>query len=307
MDCAICGDEGAHGCKVYCEANAQTKRGANKPDNDYLTGKIQVLSLRNGNDIFLEYDVPVCRKCTYLPQLRFNGIAALISGILGGALLSALSSKMWGILLLAFCAGNIIYGCVNLIGYIRDIKNETFAANELCEYLNKGVPREERTAIYSLSSLQSQMGKLGNLKSSELSVYELARLKATSSAETTFSANHAMPVCWVFSCYDRERAQGIAILRPDFFKENHIIKRVREHLHIPEIISVKYVDAGAWDAPAIHTLQDSFDCNMDEIDENVNAYLVREGYRVEQPRDAMKTTIPYPTAGVLLIVVNILP
>ena len=307
MKCSICGNETAHSYRVYCDSTAPAKRGENMPDSNRLTGKAQMLSLRSGHDVYLEYDVPVCHQCVYPSQLRFNVIAALISGILGVVLLSVLDSKFWGIIPLVFCAGNIIFGIVHWIAYLQDKPNETFAANELSEYYNKGVPPERKTMIYSLGSLRAQMGKLGELKPVELSASDLARLAPTSPAAAAPSGNPALPTCWVFACYDRERAQGLAILRADFYKEENVLKRVREHLHIPESIDVKYVEASAWDAPGIHVVQDNFACDMDEIDGKVNAYLVRAGYSADKPKDAIKTTIPYPNAGLLLIIVNMIP
>ena len=125
----------------------------------------------------------------------------------------------------------------------------------------------------------------------------------------TPSVISALPTCWVFGCFDHERIQSLSLFssRADFYNETGIIKRVREQLSIPEMINVKYVTPSEWDAPDIKATQDSFDCNMDIIDSLVNAYLVSQTKcDVDKPRKAMKTTISYPNAGLLLIIVNMI-
>lgn len=305
MKCSICGKDTEHSYKIYCDADALGKQGAKLPDSNRLTGKAQTLLLRSGREIYLEYDVPVCRKCVYPSQLRFNAIAAVISGILGAVLLSALTSKLWGFIVLAFCAGNIIFGLVHFINYIKDKPQVGFAISELGNFLNKGIPSESRTVFHSFDTLKDQMGKLGELKPVDLSASDLAKLKAATPVKVAQSGNPALPTCWVFGYYDRERVQGLSVFKADFYADENIIKRVREQLHIPNMVEVKYAAPTAWSAPDITATQDSFDCNMDEIDSKVNAYLVSQtGCDTHKPKNAIKTTMLYPNAGLLLIIVN---
>ena len=150
---------------------------------------------------------------------------------------------------------------------------------------------------------------LGKLAPFELLVNasDEASVTAFPSVVPQASDRRTLPACCIFACYDRERASGLAILRPDFYKGENVIHRVREHLHIPAAIDVNYVEASGWGAPSVHGVPDGFECNMDQIDGKVNAYLVRAGYSADKPKEAMQTTSPYPNAGVLLIVVNMLP
>jgi hypothetical protein len=306
MKCAICGTETTHGYTVYQELAASKNSAIN---SSCSTGKAQQLLLRSGNKTYAQYNIPVCRRCVYLSQIRFNIAAAIVSGILGAVLLAILEQRLWGIIPIIFCAGNIIFGGVQLIKYIQDKPSENLAASSLNEHVNKGLSEQDKQPVFSFDSLKSQTEKLGKLAPVELAASASAKASVTafSPKAPLESDRRTLPVCWVFACYDRERAQGLAILRADFYKDENVIKRVREHLHIPEIIDVKYVEASNWDAPGIHVVKDSFACNMDEIDGKVNAYLLRAGYCADKPKEAMKTTIPYPNAGVLLIVVNMLP
>ena len=128
---------------------------------------------------------------------------------------------------------------------------------------------------------------------------------AHATAKPASGNKNSLPTCWVFACYDSERVQGLSMFQADFYIEANIIKRVREQLHIPNVVSVKYVAPNAWSAPDITATQDSFDCKMDEIDSKVNAYLVSQtGCDADKPKNALKTTMPYPNAGLLLVIVS---
>ena len=128
-----------------------------------------------------------------------------------------------------------------------------------------------------------------------------------SNLATPSSSPNAMPVCWVFACYDKERVQSLAMFKADFYSEANAISMVRSNLRIPDFIEVQYVSPAAWNAPDITAAQDSFDCDMDAIDAKVSGHLVQCGYSADKPKAAMKTTLPYPNAGLLLIIVNMIP
>ena len=127
MKCAICGSDATQLYRAYIDsAQCRNLRG-HIPDNECLTGATQVLSTRSGQTTFLEYDLPVCKKCAYLSQLRFNVTAALISGILGILMLLFLSAQAWSLLVLAFCAGNIAFGIWQFVKYLGDKPGERTA------------------------------------------------------------------------------------------------------------------------------------------------------------------------------------
>lgn len=115
----------------------------------------------------------------------------------------------------------------------------------------------------------------------------------------------AKPTCWVFGCYDYERVQGMSMFMGHFYSEENIVNMVRNNLKIPDVIEVKYVAPSKWEAPDIKARQNSFDCNMDEIDNKVNNYLIsKTGCNADKPKNAMKTTMAYANAGLLLVLVN---
>lgn len=299
LKCKICGRETEHSYKVYCDSKTINKKEGQPLASNLLTGKAQMLSLQRGHDIYLEYDVPVCRQCAYPSQIRFNVIASIISGILGAFLLTAFPKNLPSIIVLAFCALNVILGLVQFVNYIKD-KPSDFAISELGDYLNKGIPTENRTVFYSFNRLKSDMEKIGTLKSIELSSNDLYKSRTTSSGEVT------LPTCWVFGCYDRERVQGLGIFNSDYYTDTNIIKMVRNHINLPDIIEVKYIAPPVWKAPNITATQDAFECDMDEIDEKINHYLiVQTGCNFDNPKKSMKTTMAYPNAGLLLILVSL--
>ncbi|MEA4971369.1 MAG: hypothetical protein VB051_12760 [Candidatus Pelethousia sp.] len=307
MKCSICGNETTHSYKVYCEASDLQKDSGKKLSPGSLTGKAQMIQLHGENFFYLEHNIPLCHKCVYLSQLRFNAIAALISGIIGALLLHYVSAKFLGIILLLFCAGNVIFGLVQFIRYLRDNPYENIAVSEFNEYCNKGLTADQKGAFYSFEKLKDHMGKLGTIKPYKLSPGELEQLLNNGLGCTATINKASLPTCWVFGCYDRERVQGLSIFqsKADFYSEVSIKKMVREQLHIPSLLTVNYIAPPEWDAPDIQATTDSFNCDMDNIDGKVNTYLIsKTGCDKDKPRDAMKTTMPYPNAGLLLIIVN---
>jgi hypothetical protein len=111
--------------------------------------------------------------------------------------------------------------------------------------------------------------------------------------------------CWVFGCYDKQRVQAMAMVKANFYSEANVVSMVRQQLNIPAFVRVTYVEPITWNAPDIISTADSFNCDMDDIDYKVNAYIVQTGYSEDKTRNAIKTTMPYPNAGLLLIIVNI--
>lgn len=65
MKCIVCGCETEHTYKIYCDSAVLDKNGANTPNSVYLSGNAQTLTLRSGHDIYLEYNMPLCQRCTY--------------------------------------------------------------------------------------------------------------------------------------------------------------------------------------------------------------------------------------------------
>lgn len=131
--------------------------------------------------------------------------------------------------------------------------------------------------------------------------------QAKNPAPAASPSKKALPTCWAFACYDRDRVQAMAMFRGDFYTQGNVIGLVRKNLKVPDFVEVKYVEPNAWGAPDIKTTSASFECNMDDIDSKVNAYLVQHGYSADKPRNAMKTTLPFPSPGLLIVVVNMLP
>ncbi len=113
------------------------------------------------------------------------------------------------------------------------------------------------------------------------------------------------PGCWVFSCYDRTRVAGLMLVNPSFYEAENVINLFREAYSISPDAKVEHVKAEDWDAPGITATETGFVWNIDELDAKKNQYLVSHCGFSEQQASMMKwTTLAYPNAGLLLVIVN---
>lgn len=113
------------------------------------------------------------------------------------------------------------------------------------------------------------------------------------------------PGCWVFSCYDRTRVAGLMLANPSFYEAENVIRLFREAYSIAPDVKVVHVKAEDWDAPGITATETGFDWNIDEVDAKKNQYLVSHcGFSEQQASMTKWTTLAYPNAGLLLVIVN---
>lgn len=113
------------------------------------------------------------------------------------------------------------------------------------------------------------------------------------------------PGCWVFSCYDRAKVAGLMLANPSFYEAENVIRLFREAYSIAPDAKVVHVKAEDWDAPGITATETGFDWNIDEVDAKKNQYLVSHcGFSEQQASMTKWTTLAYPNAGLLLVIVN---
>ena len=92
---------------------------------------------------------------------------------------------------------------------------------------------------------------------------------------------------------------------PSFFEAENVIQLFREAYSISPDAKVEHVEAEEWDAPGITATETGFDWNVDEVDAKKNQYLVSHcGFSEQQAAMTKWTTLPYPNAGLLLVIVN---
>lgn len=113
------------------------------------------------------------------------------------------------------------------------------------------------------------------------------------------------PGCWVFSCYDRTRVAGLMLVNPSFYEAENVISLFRKAYSISPDAQIEHVEAVDWDAPGITATETGFEWNTDEVDAKKNRYLVSHcGFSEQQAAMTKWTTLAYPNAGLLLVIVN---
>lgn len=111
--------------------------------------------------------------------------------------------------------------------------------------------------------------------------------------------------CWVFSCYDRAKVAGLMLVNPSFYEAQNVVGLFKNAYSISPDVIIEHVEAEEWDAPGITSTETGFDWNIDEVDAKKNQYLVsRCGFSENQASMTKWTTLPYPNAGLLLVIVN---